>query len=280
MNYKGLSIARWLAVILGISSLLPFVVMGIVAYSKLEPFRWLEVNLHEMDWNLYLHTLFWNLNYWDSISTIIGEVNNPKKTLPKALIYTLILVVLSYFFPILIGTSSVPINDELWTKGYFSEIAKILRGNSLRWWIHAASAMSNMGMFLAEMSNDSFLLLCMAERGMLLEFFGKRSRHGTPMIGILISTSSVLLLSLFSFQEIVAAKNILYYFGTVLEFISFVWLRVKHPSTSWPYKIPMGIVGAIPICIPPTILIYVVFAFSTSKLLFLSLYNIMVGLVM
>ena len=214
MNYKGLSIVRWLAVILGISSLLPFVVVGIVAYSKLEPFRWLDVNLHEMDWNLYLHTLFWNLNYWDSISTIIGEVNNPKKTLPKALIYTLILVVLSYFFPILIGTSFVPINDELWTKGYFSEIAKILRGNSLRWWIHAASAMSNMGMFLAEMSNDSFLLLCMAERGMLLEFFGKRSRHGTPMIGILISTSSVLLLSLFSFQEIVATENISY---TVLE---------------------------------------------------------------
>ena len=145
-------------------------------------------------------------NYW------WGE--QPKENSSKALIYTLILVVLSYFFPILIGTSSVPINDELWTKGYFSEIAKILRGNSLRWWIHAASTMSNMGMFLAEMSNDSFLLLCMAERGMLLEFFGKRSRHGTPMIGILISTSSVLLLSLFSFQEIVATENISY---TVLE---------------------------------------------------------------
>nr|XP_023878445.1 probable polyamine transporter At1g31830 [Quercus suber]POE78277.1 putative polyamine transporter [Quercus suber] len=209
MNYRGLSIVGWLAVILGISSLLPFVVIGIVAYLKLEPSRWLEVNLHEVDWNLYLHTLFWNLNYWDSISTVIGEVNNPKKTLPKALIYTLILVVLGYFFPILIGTGSVPINDDLWTKGYFSEIAKILLGNSLRWWIHAASAMSNMGLFIAEMSSDSFQLLGMAERGMLLELFGKRSRHGTPMIGILISAASVLLLSLFSFQEIVAVENIL-----------------------------------------------------------------------
>ena len=82
MNYRGLSIVGWLAVILGISSLLPFVVMGIVAYPKLEPSRWLEINLHEVDWNLYLHTLFWNLNYWDSINTVIGEVNNPKKTLP------------------------------------------------------------------------------------------------------------------------------------------------------------------------------------------------------
>ena len=39
-------IVGWLAVILGISSLLPFMVMGIVAYSMLEPSRWLEVNLH------------------------------------------------------------------------------------------------------------------------------------------------------------------------------------------------------------------------------------------
>jgi len=189
-------------------------------------------------------------------------------------------VVLGYFFPILIGTGSVPINDELWTKGYFSKIAKILRGNSLRWWIHATSAMSNMGMFPAEMSSDSFQLLGMAEREMLPEFFGKRSCHGTPMTGILISTSSVLLLSLFSFQEIIAAKNILYCFGTVLEFISFVWLRVKHPSTSRPYKILVGIVGAILMCIPPTILICIVLAFSTSKVLFLCLYTIMVGLVM
>ena len=39
-------IVGWLAVILGISLLLPFMVMGIVAYSMLEPSRWLKVNLH------------------------------------------------------------------------------------------------------------------------------------------------------------------------------------------------------------------------------------------
>ena len=120
-----------------------------------------------MDWNLYLCTLFWNLDYWDSKSIVIGKVNNPKKTLLKALIYTLILVVLSYFFPILIGIGSIPVNDELWTKGYFFEIAKILWGNLLKWWIHVTSAMSNMGMFLVEMSSDSFLLLGMTERGIL-----------------------------------------------------------------------------------------------------------------
>jgi amino acid transporter len=280
MNYRGLAIVGWLAVILGVFSILPFVVMGLVGIPKLKPSRWLEVNLHDVDWNLYLNTLLWNLNYWDSISTLAGEVDNPKRTLPKALLYALILVVLGYFFPLLIGTGAIPVNRELWTDGYFSDIAKILGGVWLRWWIQGAAAMSNMGMFVAEMSSDSFQLLGMAERGMLPEFFGKRSRYGTPLIGILFSASGVLLLSWMSFQEIVAAENFLYCFGMILEFMAFVWLRIKHPAASRPYRIPVGTVGAILMCIPPTILIGAVLALSTLKVFIVSMVAVVIGLVM
>ncbi|KAF8406659.1 hypothetical protein HHK36_008749 [Tetracentron sinense] len=280
MNYRGLTIVGWVAVLLGIFSILPFVVMGLVAIPKLKPERWLVVNLHSVDWGLYLNTLFWNLNYWDSISTLAGEVDNPRRTLPKALFYALILVVLGYFFPLLIGTGAIPLDRELWTDGYFSDIAKMLGGVWLRWWIQAASAMSNMGMFVAEMSSDSFQLLGMAERGMLPEFFSKRSHYGTPVIGILFSASGVILLSWLSFQEIVAAENFLYCFGMILEFIAFVKLRIKYPAASRPYKIPVGTTGAILMCIPPTILICVVLALASFKVMIVSLLAVMVGLVM
>ncbi|PRQ19112.1 putative amino acid/polyamine transporter I [Rosa chinensis] len=280
LNYRGLTIVGWVAVLLGIFSIIPFVVMGLVAIPKLEPSRWLVVSLHNVDWNLYLNTLFWNLNYWDSISTLAGEVENPKKTLPKALFYALILVVVGYFFPLLIGTGAVPLDRELWTDGYFSDIAKIVGGVWLRCWIQGAAAMSNMGMFVAEMSSDSFQLLGMAERGMLPEFFGKRSRYGTPVIGIMFSASGVLLLSWLSFQEIVAAENFLYCVGMILEFIAFIILRVKHPAVSQPYKIPVGTVGTILLCIPPTLLIGVVLALSELKVVVVSLIAIVIGLVM
>ncbi|GAY53482.1 hypothetical protein CUMW_149490 [Citrus unshiu] len=223
MNYRGLTIVGWAAVLLGIFSLLPFVVMGLVSLPKLEPSRWLVVNLGEVDWNLYLNTL-----------TLAGEVDNPKKTLPKALFYALILVIFGYFFPLLVGTGAIPLDRDLWTDGYFSDIAKVLGGVWLRWWIQGAAAMSNMGMFVAEMSSDSFQLLGMAERGMLPEFFAKRSRYGTPLIGIIFSAS-----------DIVAAENFLYCFGMIMEFIAFVWLRIQYPAASRPYKIPTGTVGAI-----------------------------------
>ncbi|XP_010540726.1 PREDICTED: probable polyamine transporter At1g31830 isoform X2 [Tarenaya hassleriana] len=280
LNYRGLHIVGFVAVLLGVFSLLPFLAMGLVSIPKLKPSRWLVVDLHHVNWNLYLNTLFWNLNYWDSISTLAGELENPNKTLPRALFYALILVIVSYIFPLLTGTGAIPLDRELWTDGYLADIAKAIEGEWLGWWVQAAAATSNMGMFLAKMSSDSFLLLGMAEHGVIPEFFAKRSRYGTPLVGILFSASGVILLSWLSFQEIVAAENLLYSLGMMLEFFAFVRLRMKYPNASRPYKIPVGIIGSIVMCIPPTILISAIMAFSTLKVAAVSLCIVVIGLVM
>lgn len=280
MNYRGLNIVGWVAILLGVFSLLPFLVMGLVAIPQLEPSRWFKIDLGNVDWGLYLNTLFWNLNYWDSISTLAGEVDNPSKTLPRALFFAVILVVVSYLFPLLVGTGAVPLDRNQWSDGYFSTIASILGGIWLRTWIQGASALSNMGMFMVEMSSDSFQLLGMAERGMLPEFFTKRSRYGTPLMGIIFSASGVMLLSWLSFQEIVAAENFLYCFGMIMEFAAFLKLRIKHPVAARPFKIPLGTVGSVLMCIPPTVLLLLVVVLASRKVMALSLFAVAVGLVL
>ena len=280
LNYLGLTIVGWVAIVIGVFTLLPFVAMGFIAIPHLKPSRWLVVDLKNVEWSLYLNTLFWNLHYWDSVSTIVGEVDNPKKTLPKSLFYAMILIVLSYFFPLLIGTGAVPLNRSLWTDGYFSDVAKIIGGAWLSYWLQAGAAMSNMGMFIAEMSSDSFQLLGMAERGMLPQCFSMRSRHGTPIIGILFSASGVILLSWLRFDEIIAVENFLYCLGVILEFIAFILLRIRRPNASRPYKIPGGTVGAILLCIPPTITIGFQLGLSSVKIAGISFIAVFVGLVL
>lgn len=280
LNYRGMTIVGWVAVCLGVFSLLPFLVMGLVAIPKLKPKRWLAGNIRNVDWSLYLNTLFWNLNYWDSISTLAGEVDNPSRTLPKALLCAVILVVAAYLYPLLAGTGAIPLERELWEDGYFSDVAKVLGGLWLRWWVQGASAVANMGMFVAEMSSDSYQLLGMAERGMLPELFAKRSRHGTPLVGILFSASGVLLLSWMSFEEIVAAENFLYCFGMVVEFVAFIRLRVKYPDASRPYRIPLGTAGCVVMLTPPTALICVVLYLASFKVMLVSLGAVVVGLVL
>ncbi|XP_047079878.1 polyamine transporter PUT1 [Lolium rigidum] len=280
LNYRGLTVVGWVAIVLGVFSLLPFFVMGLIALPELQPARWLVVDIHNVNWNLYLNTLFWNLNYWDSVSTLSSEVRNPGKTLPKALFYAVIFVVVCYLYPLLAGIGAVPLDRGQWTDGYFADIAKLLGGAWLMWWMQAASAMSNMGMFVAEMSSDSYQLLGMAERGMLPAFFAKRSRYDTPLVGILFSASGVLLLSTMSFQEIVAAENILYCVGMLLEFLSFVLLRVRRPDAPRPYRVPLGTSGCVAMLVPATALILTVLALSTLKVALVSLGAVAVGLVL
>lgn len=58
------------------------------------------------------------------------------------------------------------------------------------------------GQFEAEMSSDSFQLLGMAERGFLPAVLAKRSRFGTPTLGIVLSSLGICSLVTFNFLQV------------------------------------------------------------------------------
>lgn len=77
--------------------------------------------------------------------------------------------------PLLAGTGALSFNPSGWSDGYFAEVGMLIGGSWLKWWIQAAAAMSNLGLFEAEMSSDAFQLLGMSEIGMLPAMFASRS---------------------------------------------------------------------------------------------------------
>lgn len=175
LNYRGLHIVGFSAVALTAFSLSPFLFMSVLAVPKIEPGRWLQVNLERVDWRGYFNSMFWNLNYWDKASTLAGEVEDASVNFPRAIFGAVGLVVGSYLVPLLAGTGAVEAGRYgEWSDGYFAEVGMAIGGVWLRWWIQAAAAMSNMGLFEAEMSSDSFQLLGMSEMGMIPEIFAKR----------------------------------------------------------------------------------------------------------
>jgi amino acid transporter len=276
LNYRGLTIVGYTAVALTVFSLLPFAIMSIMAVPLIQPKRWLVSDVKDVNWRLYLNTLFWNLNYWDSASTLAGEVENPKKTFPKALFLAVLLVVFGYFIPLLAGTGAVAGSSD-WDDGHFADVAMVIGGVWLKWWVEIAAAVSNMGLFEAEMSSDSFQLLGMGEIGMLPEVFAVRSQHGTPILGILCSASGVVLLSWMSFQEIIEVLNFLYCFGMLLEFAALIWLRVKQPDLLRPYQIPLSTKGVTALLLLPTVLLLVVMAIASTPTILLSMAISLVG---
>ncbi|KAL0365291.1 UNVERIFIED_CONTAM: putative polyamine transporter [Sesamum angustifolium] len=178
LNYRGLHIVGFSAILLACFSLLPFAVMAVISIPRIRPKRWLVVDYGKVEWRGYFNSLFWNLNYWDNASTLAGEVENPSRTFPRALLGAVVLVVCSYLVPLLVGTGAVETDSGEWSAGYFAQIGMLIGGSWLKWWIQAASALSNMGMFEAEMSSDAYQLMGMSEIGMLPSIFAS-SLHQT-----------------------------------------------------------------------------------------------------
>lgn len=231
-NYRGLEVVGNVAIVICVLSLLPFVAFCILGFPKVDVSRWFTVpegGLADVDWQLLLNTFFWNINYWESSSSFSGDVENPSVNYPRGMAIAVVLVFLSLFLPILVGTGIATSNDySVWTDGYFVRLASETFGSWMGQWMMFASALTNVGMFEAEMSSDAWQVAGMAERGILPSVFATRNSYGAPTYGVLLSCMGVLGLGWFSFSQVVEMLNLLYCVGQLIEFTAYLWLRQQE----------------------------------------------------
>ncbi|KAF2314535.1 hypothetical protein GH714_027400 [Hevea brasiliensis] len=175
LNYTGLTIVGYVAVGLGIVSLAPFIIMSLLAIPKIHPHRWISLGQKgvKKDWTLFFNTLFWNLNFWDNVSTLAGEVDKPQKIFPLALFVAVIFTCLSYFIPLFAVIGAVSVNQSEWESGFHATAAEMIAGRWLKYWIEVGATLSAIGLFEAQLSSTAFQLLGMADLGFLPNFFEK-----------------------------------------------------------------------------------------------------------
>lgn len=273
INYTGLTIVGYAAVLLAIASLSPFILMCLIAIPKIHPHRWFSLGEKgvKKDWNLFFNTLFWNLNFWDNVSTLAGEVENPQKTFPVALFVAVIFTCLAYLFPLFAVIGSVSVDQTRWGSGFHAEAAEIIAGKWLKYWILVGAALSGIGLFEAQLSSSAYQVLGMADLGFLPKFFAVRSkRFNTPWVGILISTMISLAVSYMTFTDIISSANFLYSLGMLLEFASFIWLRRKLPALKRPYRVPLKLPGLVVMCLIPSVFLIFVMAIATKTVYLIS----------
>lgn len=147
-----------------------------------------------------------------------------------------LLVTLSYTVPLAIGIGATRDDLSSWDEGHLASAANEIAGPWLRWWVVAAAGVSNIGMFEAEMSSDSYQLLGMSQRGMLPKVLSRRSVHGTPTLAIVLSSLGVVLLAALSFKQVLELLNFLYCIAALLEFAAFLKLRSERPDLFSSFK--------------------------------------------
>lgn len=261
LNYTGLAIVGYTAITLGVLSISPFVILVLFAIPKIEFHRCLSLGQNgvEKDWNLFFNTLFWNLNFWDNASTLAGEVEDPQRTFPKALLFAGLFTCLAYFIPLLAATGAVPLDQQSWVDGYFADVAKLIAGEWLKVCVEIGACLSIIGLYEAQLSSCAYQILGMTDLGLVPKCFGVRSKwFNTPWVGILGCTLVALAVSYMDFANIISCVNFLYSLGMLLEFASFLWLRKKLPTLKRPFLVPLGLPGLFVVClIPSGFLVYI-----------------------
>lgn len=267
LNFTGLTIVGYVAVLLGLVSLSPFIIMSLAAIPKIKPHRWFSSGQKGLkkDWNLFFNTLFWNLNFWDNVSTLAGEVDRPQKTFPVALLVAVIFTCVAYLIPLFAVIGAVNVDQSQWDSGFHATAAEMIAGKWLKIWLEVGAVLSAIGLFEAQLSSSAYQILGMADLGFLPKFFGLRSKKfNTPWVGILVSTLITLGVSYMDFESIVASANFLYSLGMLLEFAAFIWLRVKKPQLKRPYRVPMKLPGLVIMCLIPSGFLVVIMVVATK----------------
>ncbi len=202
----------------------------------------------------------WSFDGMASVCYMTGEIKNPKKTMPRALIISGILITLLYVLLSVVITGLLPM-DTLATSGApVSEAMKQLPGIGSA----AGSLTAIMAIIVIIGSLSSCIMFqprmeyAMAKDGLFFKSFEKvHPKWGTPHVSIIIQCAFAIILvfasslsSLLGYFTIVALLKNFLTFGTVFV------LRGKKSGYNPMWRMPMGyLMAAIAMVVTGTLIV-------------------------
>jgi amino acid transporter len=244
-------------VLMGIVLLGPFVVLIIFALMKVDMAAAHEVAAKSAlpaDLLGGILIAMWNYQGWDNASTVAGEVENPQRTYPIAMIATVALVTVTYLLPV--GAAGLTgIDPAAWSTGAWVDVATTFAGRYLGIAVVLGGMIGGFGAFNSLVMSYSRLPFAMAEDGFLPRAFTRRLVNGAPWVAIIVCGIAWSLALGLSFTRLIILDILLYGLSLILEFIALIALRIREPQMQRPFRVPGGLPVAIFLGVFPTLLI-------------------------
>ena len=207
----------------------------------------------------------WNYMGWDNASTIAGEVENPSRTYPLAMITSAIVVAVSYILPVA-ALAYAGISVQQFSTGSWTDAGRLLGGPVLGWAIVLCGTFNGLGMFNALVLSYTRLPMVLAQDGMLPQWLTLRNKRGVPWAAIIACGIAWAVALGFRFEELISIDLILYGSSLILEFVALAVLRFKEPDLPRPFRAG-NLFMACTLGIPPAILIgYVMYAARDERM--------------
>ncbi len=201
----------------------------------------------------------WNYMGWDNASTVAGEVENPQRNYPRAILGAVCLVAVTYFVP-LVAVGLAGLDPTQFSTGAWTDAARLIAGPTLALAVVAGGMINGAGMFNPLMMSYARVPSAMAhplggEARLLPRIFARTNRYGVPYVALVACAATWALALRFSFERLISIDLVLYGAALLLEFIALVVLRRREPDLPRPFRIPGGDLGAILVGVCPATLI-------------------------
>ena len=197
---------------------------------------------------------------WNAAAYIVGEIRDPQRNLPRALLIGTALVTLLYVGLNLAFLKAAPIKDLalqpevalIAAQHLFGERGGALMGFLIAFGlISSISAMTWAGPRVSQTMGEDYPLF---------RKLSARNRHGVPARAIVLQGAVVILLvATTRFEQLIRYIESLLILSSMATVAAVIWMRIRRPDLPRPFRVP---------CYPVTPLLYI--AVSLYMLWFLT----------
>ena len=243
INLFGVNIMAYLNNISTIAKMIPMVIFVIgglffLKGSNFTPFLKDGMNMNSI--SAAVITVFYAFTGFENVGVAAGDMENPKKNVPKALIISMSIVSVIYFLIQFncIGTlgtnlsgTSTPVADAMGT----------FLGNKGALLVTLGTLVSIAGLNICGSFNTPRCAQALADGGLLPKTLSKCNRRKVPYVAVFITGMLAVLLTLTgSFTELAAISVISRFSQYIPTCLAVIALRKKSDGKKDGYRVPLG----------------------------------------
>lgn len=148
----------------------------------------------------------WGFIGVESATTPAGSVENPRKTIPKAVVWGTLCVAVLYFINSLGIMGAIPGEVLASSKAPYADATRLVFSGNWHLLISLIAAIVCIGTLNAWMLASGQIALGVAQDGLLPPFFAKQNKHGAPRNALLISCAGIIPVLVLTLSDNLAAQ--------------------------------------------------------------------------
>ena len=240
INLFGIEIAKLLNDIVTIGKLIPMVLFIVIGIFFMKGGNFSTTQAVEMkNFAPAVILVFYAFSGFESLAVAAGDMDNPKKNVPIAIVTTIAVSSIIYILiqAVSIGTLGA---DLAQSSAPVAEAAKTFMGNSGRLLVAIGTIVSIAGINVATSISAPRSGVALAEGGILPEFVAKKNRFDQPYVAIIITVLIAIPLVLSGSFVQLAVMSVISKFGQYIPTSLSVIVFRRRKDFKSSFRVPFG----------------------------------------